>query len=620
MSMVASQAEHPPLLIPESSHGHGHGHGGHGDGHGHAPHGAEYHGMPPLRRLLKVLRPERADIIAITVFSFGVALFNLVTPIAVEELVNTVARGTYLQPLVFISIIMFACLALAAVLKAMQHVIVEYMQQRLFVRVVADLSYRLPRVPQAEFDKQNAPDLVNRFFDVLMLQKGVASLLLDGLGIVLATAIGLLVLAFYHPWLMIFDIILIFFMTVVLYLMGSNAINTSIRESINKYRTAFWLQELVLHPRSFKMAGGPEIAVQRADELARDYVLSRRAHFRILFRQIVFMLSVQVVGSVALLGLGGWLVINRQLTLGQLVAAELIVTIVVTSFVKLIKSLETYYDLMAATDKLGQLIDLPIEHEGGESLPAVTELPNGRRGGGVVFRDVQFDYPDGRRVFENLSFEIKPGERIALIGGSATGKSTLLGLIDGMISPNNGLILIDNIDARGLSPYQLRKAAGLVQSVDIFDGTVLDNVLLGRKHLTPADARRALSEVGLLEHVLTWPEGINSFLVNGGRSLSFGQSILLMLARAIVDRPRLLLLDETLDNIDTEVRWQLLPFLMSPQAPWTLVVTTRRPDVVDLCDRSIVLQRENPGRPATIVDRPPADLLVPRTRLENPSP
>ncbi|MBX7103675.1 MAG: ABC transporter ATP-binding protein/permease [Gemmataceae bacterium] len=588
--MESAKTSAAPLIVPPH----------HTSNHGHAHHHSH---VSPLRRLFQVLRPETWDLMAVTVFALGVAVLSLVTPIAVEEMVNTIARGTILQPLVFMTLIMFGCLGLAAAFRAVQQVIVEYLQQRLFVRVVADLAYRLPRVPQATFDAQGGPELVNRFFDVLTLQKCVASLLLDGLSVVLSTLIGLTVLAFYHPFLLLFDLGLVFAMTAVLFLLGWNGVKTSITESIHKYRTAFWLQELVLHPRAFKSAGGANLAMRNADALAREYVLARRAHFRIFFRQILFMLFVQVAGSVILLGLGGWLVINRQLTLGQLVAAELIVTMVVSSFVKLSKSLETYYDLMAAVDKLGLLMDLPLERTGGEQ--AVTRREGLLPGGAAVrWRDVSFSHPDGKRVFDNVSLTLQPGERVALIGGTATGKSTLLELLDFLVQPTSGSITIDGADIRQLSLEEVHETAVLVQGIEIFDGTVIENVLLGREHLTAADARRALDQVGLLEEVLSWPDGLDSFLMDGGRSLSVGHSQLLMLARAIAGSPRLLLLDETLDTIDTNVRWRLLPMLTDPARPWTLVVATSRSEVIDLCDRVLELRRTAPGQPAEIVERP----------------
>jgi ABC-type multidrug transport system fused ATPase/permease subunit len=227
-------------------------------------------------------------------------------------------------------------------------------------------------------------------------------------------------------------------------------------------------------------------------------------------------------------------------------------------------------------------------------------------------QDVGFGYTGGRQVLEHVDFEIRPGERIALVGGSASGKSTLVELMYGMREPRTGIVAIDGIDMKTLDLDSVRANIALVQGIEIFDGNVLQNVLLGRDDLTAADARRALEQVGLLDEVLSLPHGLHSFLLNGGRSLSVGHGQLLMLARAIVGRPRLLLLDETLDTLDAEVRWRLLPLLTDRTAPWTLVVVTRRPDVIDLCDRVVALERDQPGQPAHIAERGRGDLNLPR--------
>ncbi len=201
--------------------------------------------------------------------------------------------------------------------------------------IVTDLGYRLPRVHVESFDRNHGPELVNRFFDVLTVQKAGATLLHDGIAVILQTMIGLLILAFYHPLLLAFEVVLVISITFVLFVLGRGGVRTAIIESKAKYAVAASLEEIARHPLSFKQAGGPELARGRADALAASYVEARRKHYRVVFRQIVSSLAMQVFAATVLLTLGGWLVIHGQLTLGQLVAAELIVSIVLASFAKL---------------------------------------------------------------------------------------------------------------------------------------------------------------------------------------------------------------------------------------------------------------------------------------------
>ncbi|MEQ8836508.1 MAG: ABC transporter ATP-binding protein, partial [Lacipirellulaceae bacterium] len=266
----------------------------------------------PVRRFFSILRPEWSDIWVVAVFAFFAGVLGLATPIAVEALVNMVAFGRLIQPLLVLSILLFGFLAFAAMMRALQTFVVEIIQRRLFVRIAADLAYRFPRVTQTSLHGEYGPELANRFFDVVTLQKVVAQLLFDGLAIVLTTIVGMAVLAFYHPWLLGFDVLLLAIVTAGIWLLGRGAISTGIDESKKKYRLAAWLEDVIRCEVSFKTAGGGEFALDRANLITAEYLRARRRHFALLFRQILFILSLQALAGTILLGFGGWLVIQRQ--------------------------------------------------------------------------------------------------------------------------------------------------------------------------------------------------------------------------------------------------------------------------------------------------------------------
>lgn len=323
----------------------------------------------PLRRTRQLLALEREDIVVIVIYGIALGLLSLAVPIAVQSLVNTVAFGSLIQPLVVLAVLLAVALTGAAILRALQVRIAEMLQRRLFVRIVTEIGGRLPRVSAKALEAANGPELLNRFFDVFTTQKSVASLLLGGVDALLIALVGLIVLAFYHPALLAFDIVLIICAILVLIPMGRGGTATSVAESKAKYAVAGWLEEMARHPLSFKLAGGEEFAAARINTLAGAYLAKRDRHFRIVFRQVVGALTIEVLASVSLLAVGGILVIERQLSIGQLVAAELIVTAVVASIAKLGGKVEVFYDLVAAVDKLGEILDLPIERSDGEDPP-----------------------------------------------------------------------------------------------------------------------------------------------------------------------------------------------------------------------------------------------------------
>ncbi len=346
-------------LGPEG--GEGHGPAGAGKD-GHAPGGdAHDDGRSPFARLRTLARLERDDLWIVLVYATGVGLLSLATPVAVQALVNTVAFGALVFPVVVLALLLAGVLAFAGVLHALQMQVVETIQQRVFTRVALDLAHRLPRVRAEALDRSWGPELVNRFFDVLTVQKSASTFLLDGLSLVLSAGIGMLVLAFYHPALLAFDLVLVVSVSGLLWGLGRRGPYTAIRESKAKYRVAAWLEDLARSGATFRSPHGAEFASSRADELARAYLGARRESFKVVFRQYAGVLALQAIATGTLLGLGGWLVVARQLTLGQLVASELIVATVVSNLSKLGRKIDAYYDLLAAVDKLGHLADLPLE-------------------------------------------------------------------------------------------------------------------------------------------------------------------------------------------------------------------------------------------------------------------
>ncbi|GIW88579.1 MAG: hypothetical protein KatS3mg108_2903 [Isosphaeraceae bacterium] len=549
--------------------------------HAHEPGHAEP-AVPPFERLLGLMKPEWRDIRVVLGYAVAVGILSLAAPLAIEVLVSTVALNQLAQQLLVISLVLFACLAVAAILQALQTYVVELIQRRLFVRVAADLAYRLPKVRVEAWDRHDGPELVNRFFDILTVQKVGALLLLDGIAIVLGAGFGLIVLASYSPYLLGFDLIILAALTFTVFLLGRGAVRTSIQESRAKYAVAGCLEEMARAPVAYKMGQGPEYAIDRADRLSRFYLDARRRHFRILMRQIVFALGFQAVATAGMLGLGGWLVINYQLTLGQLVAAELIVATVIGSFAKLGKHLEGWYDLMAAVEKLGHLIDLPLERRNGED-PSFEPV-----GTTVEAHHVSYSYGH-TEVLRGLDLEIRSGERIALVGPSGSGKSTLADILYGLREPTHGYVTYDGINLRDLSLVAVREEVALVKGLDVVDDTILENVRMGRHHLGLKEVYDALTAVQLADEVAALPDGLHTRLFPTGAPLSLGQARRLMLARAIAGRPNLLVLDEALDGLDLDSREAVFDAVLGPGRNWTVIVVTHSQEVASRCDRAVAI-------------------------------
>lgn len=538
----------------------------------------------PHERLRELLRSERRDLGILVVYGVFAGLLFLVIPIAIQAIVNTVGFGLLLQPLLILATGVVVGLLFAGALQAVQTHIIELIQRRIFVRVAGDLAYRLPRTRREALDHVYAPELVNRFFDVLTVQKSAAILLFDGMTVVIQSAIGLVFLALYHPVLLGFDIVLIVALLAIFVVLGAGGTKTAIDESKTKYAVAAWLEEIARHPMTFRSSGGVAIAADRADQLTLRYLDARESHFRVVFRQILGVLLLQALVSFLLLAIGGFLVTQRELSLGQLVAAEFIVTVVTAAFAKLGKQIEVYYDLLAAMDKLGRLTDLPLEQQSG------SQLSRAGKPLAISLHDVTYAYDEQHVVLRDLNLQVGPREHIAVTGIHGAGKSTFLDLLYGLRQPTSGSITVDGVNLRELAPSQWREQVEVVREIEVFEGSVFDNVRLGRIQLKESDVREALKAVALEEAIAHLPEGLHTTLSTGGAPLSPGQARRLMVARAIAARPRLLLLDEALGHLDPFAQEATLNALFAPDVPWTLVAVTYNPDAVRRCQRVFSLR------------------------------
>ena len=545
-----------------------------------------WHGAAPWKRLSGWLSFERGNLWVAVIYSVAIGLLSLALPLATQTLVNTVAFGSLLQPVLVLSILLAMFLLFSAALQILRQHVVEMVQRRVFVRVASDSVDRLLRAQLAAFDGWHPPELVNRFLEVVTVQKAAAVLLIDGLSIAMQTIFGLALLAVYHPFLALLDFLLVVGIAIVIYPLGAGAVVTAVKESKAKYELVAWLQEIALHMNVFKSADGANFALNEADKLVRNYLGHRKKHFGILMRQISGSLVLQVVASSLLLGVGGFLVINRELTLGQLIASELVLTLVVSSFAKFGKQLESYYDLSAAVDKLGYLTDLREEQSGGDRLDGAAD-----GGASLEVRNLGFAYPNQAPLFEGLSLSVQPGERVGIRAPSGDGKSTLIDLLWGLRTPGSGSVEIDGCDLRNLDIARLRSQVAVVRHNEVFRGSILDNVAMGRPDVGTNEVRRALLLAGLLDDVTALPGGLQTQVSTYGLPLSHGQAMRLALARAIAGNPRLLILDEVLDYADDpERRAQLIANLFAPGMAWTVVVASENPSVLAACGRVVELR------------------------------
>lgn len=554
----------------------------------------------PLERLWQMLVVDKRDLVVLTVYTLITGLVSLAVPLAAQSLVNTIAAGIFIQPLIVLSLLVLTGLLFSAFLRLLKFCLVENLQQRIFARITLLLSERIPAIKTSALNTEYMPELINRFFDVMTIQKSWGKLLLEVPAALLQVAIGLILMAFYSPFLLAFDIIIILFVIFAVTILGIGGLKSSIHESVLKYRVAEWLEDMGRCQTSLKTNGINAFLARRSDNLVLKYLKARREHFAVLFRQALGTYFFQAIASAGILAIGGWLVINRQLTLGQLVASELVVLNVLSALEKIIRNCDTFYDLLTGLDKVGHISDLPVERTGG------IQLPESQGGLNIECINLHFSY-DAREILSQLNLSIAPGEKASLVGASGAGKTTLASLICGLQEADSGTVEVNGFDSRDLDTISLRGVVGLVGDVnEIFEGTIEENVGLGRPGVSHQDICWAIDVAQFSDDLVHLSNGINTMLVSGGRNLSRGQVQRLLIARAIAERPKLLILDEAFSGIDEKTKLKIIESIFSAENVWTVLDISHDAEVVVRSDKVYLLsngQISESGSPSDLAWR-----------------
>ncbi|WP_394654165.1 ABC transporter transmembrane domain-containing protein, partial [uncultured Sphingomonas sp.] len=299
-----------------------------------------------------VLAPDAAFVRLAVVYGIAISLLSLATPISVQLLINSVANTALPTPLFTLAGLLFLLLLLAGILAAFRVHLLALFEQRFFARIVAEITLRAVHAQNPFFNDSRKGDLFNRYFDLATVQKALPSLLIGGFTIMLQGAVGLIVTSFYHPFFLAFNGVLVLSLFLIWQFWASGAIRTSVAKSHTKHAAAHWLESVGGSNGFYKSSRHLAFAMDRSEAVTAAYVTAHRRHFRYTFAQTLALLLAYAIASAALLALGGWLIIQGQLSIGQLVAAELILSGVFYGIAQFGPYLESLYDLAAGLEEL----------------------------------------------------------------------------------------------------------------------------------------------------------------------------------------------------------------------------------------------------------------------------
>ena len=542
--------------------------------------------LTPWVRFVRALKIERKDIVQILYYSVFGGFVSLTLPLGIQAIINLIQGAQVSTSWIVLVIFVTVGVIFAGALQIMQLRIVETIQQRIFTRAAFELCFRFPKIKMTELRNNYPPELANRFFDTLTFQKGISKILIDVPAAILQIIFALILLSFYHPFFIVFGIFLLLLIYIVFKFTIQKGLQTSLLESKIKYKVAHWIQEVARTIISFKLSGKTDLAMTKNDYLVDKYLQARENHFKILIMQFTQMIGFKVIVTASLLLIGGILVLNQQMNIGQFVAAEIVILLVINSVEKLIVGLESFYDVLTSIEKIGQVVDKELESQVGES-------PTFKDGLSIELEKVTFNVKDKLTpIINNISLKIEDKSRILITGESGSGKSSLLRLIAGIIEPTEGNIYVNNLSLKSLYLNHYRSQLGLSLSEETtFEGTLRENLIFSNDKSKDEIIFKVLSAIGLSQFLREQLNGLDTILYPEGKQMSYTISKKIILARAIIKQPKVLILEDPLDQFNSDESAKIIEYLTGKERPWALVVVSNKKSWITKCSQIVILEQ-----------------------------
>jgi ABC-type bacteriocin/lantibiotic exporter with double-glycine peptidase domain len=545
--------------------------------------------MRPLTRFKRLIEIDKKDIYQIFWYAIFAGIISLSLPLGIQSIINFIQAGKISTSWIVLVIIVVLGVTLVGLLKVMQFRISENLQQKIFVRSSFELAYRFPKIKQKEYYNQYPPELANRFFDTLNIQKGVSKLLLDSSTALLQIFFGIILLSLYHSFFIFFGLTLLFLLYFIYKVNFDIGLNTSLKESKYKYKVAHWLQEIARNHISFKNKNAFEYSLSKNDTLVNEYLTYREKHFKVLKKQFIQLIGFKALLTAGLLIVGGFLVLNQQMNIGQFVAAEIIILSIIGAVEKLFSGLELFYDVLTSLEKIGQVADLELEEDNKNSKYFFSENNQIT----IETKEIMYTYPESNSpTLTNINIKIKAGEKVLLKGENGSGKTTLLRLLSGLFEPDAGTIFINDTNIKQLSIEDYRSKIGMITLNETpFDGTIFENITNNNPNISLEEVHQVLEQVKLTENIKSLPKGLDTHLFPQGKQINSSVIQKIILARCIINKPKVLFLEEPVDKSDNITAKEIIDFLTCPNNQWTLIVIAKDPYWEEKCNKTISLDQ-----------------------------
>jgi ABC-type bacteriocin/lantibiotic exporter with double-glycine peptidase domain len=497
-----------------------------------------------FNKLLAILSVDKKDILTLFFYAVVGGIVGLTIPLGIQSLINFLQMGRFTASgFILIILIVFGVLASGA-LHIVKLWIMEIIQQRLFARTAFDFINKIPKLSNDVVKKIYPPEMMNRFFDIVSLQKGLSGVLIDLSASVLQIVFGLIILSFYHPIFIAFSAVLIIIVLLVIRYTGKKALQTSLEESDYKYQAANWLQQVARARDSFRSYSHTNLYLEKMDVFVSGYVMARKKHFRILVQQYMAFIGFSVLITAGLLIMGYVLLLNNSITLGQLVASEIIILLVVNSIEKLIFKIESIYDILTSVEKISKVAALPThldKHRYRMNLNKPFELKI------QSLKVAEKDDP--------IELTANSGEVVRLYFPVRNSINNFNEIFTKQIDEYNGEININSVDIRLINTAYINHiSASFSNKESLFDGTLKENITIDNRYINDDDIMHFFTTFNYIDILNKQPEGLSTEIIGGNYNWGNNFLRIIILARCVLKKPKILIIDELLlpSGIETE--------------------------------------------------------------------
>jgi putative ABC transport system ATP-binding protein len=531
-----------------------------------------------FRDLLQLMtKPEIGFIKAIIINTLAVSLLSLGVPLAIQVIINNIGVRTMSQPLVVLCLLLFFILSCSGALQAIQTYTVEILQRRLFVRYGLIISERLSSYQDKYFKGANSPDLINRYFDIVIMQSSMVTFFVSGFGFIIQFIIGFSLLTFYHPYFLGFACFMAQFLFINWILFGPDGVKAGSPEADGKYNVVSWVEEISRVRNIFTSDQGKDFSNAKITNLFNKWLIVRNNLFNFQFRQHIGLQIFGVVMNVLLLGIGGFLVLKGELSAGQLVAAALVVNSIIASLPNLQNFFFSVYNYSTALDMIARFYDYPLE------VPKANAIVPKKLN--FKFEDLKFD-PN-----YHFHFGFKEGTKNLVLVRSFSSVQLFYEALMGFSEHTSGKIYYDEMLLEDLDIGSIRNHIQIIRHDQFFAGTIMENLVgLGNRKFSATEIDDVIAKVGLDENISKLSLGLETEIRPNGFPLSKSQILALQVARALLLGPQILLVTPDFEQISTFKRKLIYNELLNRNHPWTLLFFTQRFYKGDF-DRYVMLER-----------------------------